>query len=134
MNRDQFIAEIEKSFSGQEMKIDREKNPMITFPAAQKDVGDVFLQDDGNEITVFVEKITHGHFACYETNITEHEREATITEDVINFLQALFSDKVLLFTTADKRSGGWATLAPDKDPMQLSANRTYYLWSKPYTP
>lgn len=133
MLSDHLISEIRKSFSGWEMQVDPEKNPIVSFPAAQKEVGAVLIHNDGDEATVFVEKISHGHFNCYNETRSQEEREMIIAEDVVGFLRALFSDRVLLFTSPDNRIGGWSRLDHGDGPVQLGANRKYYLWSKPYT-
>ena len=57
MIRDRLIPEIKKTFSGWEMEINPVDNPIIRFPAAQKDVGDVLVYDDGDEAIVCVENI-----------------------------------------------------------------------------
>ena len=41
MIRDRLIPEIKRAFSGWEMEINPVDNPIIRFPAARKDVGDV---------------------------------------------------------------------------------------------
>jgi hypothetical protein len=134
MIRDYLIPEVYNAFSGWEMQVNPESNPIVTFPAVQKEVGRLYIHDDGDEATVYVEKISHGHFNCYGGEaLSVQERERAIAEDVTHFLQSLFSDRILLFTSADKRLGGWATLDNGNGPAQLAAGRIYYLWSKPYT-
>ncbi len=134
MIRDCLIPEIQKAFSGWEMKINPVENPIVRFPAVQKEVGDILIYDDGNEVTMYVEHITHSHFTSYDETITQEQREAIVTEDVISFLQALFADQVLLHTTPDNRRGGWMRLDRQDGSVALSPEERYYLWSKPYEP
>ncbi|MHB1309248.1 MAG: hypothetical protein ACYC23_19390 [Limisphaerales bacterium] len=134
MIRDRLIPEIKKTFSGWEMEINSVDNPIIRFPAAQKDVGDVLVYDDGDEATVCVENISHGHFNPYDETISQEQREIAVTEDVISFLEALFADRVLLHTAPDHRMGGWTRLDLHDGPVELSPEQRYYLWSKPYEP
>jgi len=134
MIRDRLISEIKKTFSGWDMAINPVDNPIIRFPAAQKDIGDVLIYDDGDEATVYVENISLGHFNPYDETLTQEQREIAVTEDVISFLQALFADRVLLHTAPDHRMGGWTRLDLHHGPVALSPDRRYYLWSKPYEP
>lgn len=134
MIRDRLIPGIQKAFRGWEMTINPVENPIVRFPAVQKEVGDVLVYDDGDEATVCVESITHGHFNPYDETITQEQRDTIVTEGVISFLQALFTDRVLLHTTPDHRMGGWTRLDLHDGPVELSADQRYYLWSKPYQP
>lgn len=86
MIRDRLIPHIKKAFTGWEMKINPVENPIVRFPALQKEVGDVLVYDDGDEATVHVEHISHGHFSHYDETITQEQREMIVTEDVISFL------------------------------------------------
>lgn len=134
MIRDRLIPAIEKEFAGWEMTITPEENPIVRFPAVQEAVGDVVIYDDGDEATVCIEEITHGHFNPYDESLQETKRDEMVTEDVIDFLKALFTDRVLLNVCNDKGSGGWTRLDLQDGPVQLSRKHRYYLWSKPYEP
>jgi hypothetical protein len=134
MIRDRLIPEIKKTFAGWEMAINPVDNPIVRFAAAQKEVGEVLIYDDGDEATVYVENISHGHFNPYDETITQEQREIVVTEDVISFLQALFADQVLLHTAPDHRMGGWTRLDLQDGPVELSPDQRYYLWSRPYEP
>ena len=134
MIRDHLIPAIKKTFSGWEVEINPVDNPILRFPAAQKEVGDVLIHDDGHEATVYVGSISHGHFASYDEALSQDERETIITEHVESFLEALFTDRVLLHTTPDHRRGGWTRLDAGAGPVELSPDHLYYLWSRPYAP
>ncbi len=134
MIRNRLIPEIEKEFAGWEMSITPEENPIVRFAGFQKEVVAVVVYDDGDEATICIEGITHGHFNAYDDSLKEAERDRTVTEDVIRFLKALFSDRVLLHVSEDKRSGGWTRLDLLDSPARLSREHRYYLWSKPYEP
>jgi hypothetical protein len=132
MIRDLLITQIEKEFAGWEMTITPNENSIVRFPSVQKEVGGVVIYDDGEEATVCIEGISHGHFTSSDVSRAETGRDLEITEDVIDFLKALFSDRVLLFTTTDHKSGGWMRLDLQEGPAQLSSRYQYFLWSKPY--
>ena len=53
-----------------------------------------------------IDDLTHGHFAEYDDQLTETERERRIVEAVVEFLDALFADRVALWGQA-RVGGGW---------------------------
>lgn len=134
MIRDYLIPALKAEFSGWEISFDNPPQPVATFPACQDSVGKVTIYDEDDEVMVDIEKITHGHFHCYDEEVTEQDKkEKIIVQNVIDFLKALFSDRVLLFTNPNNRVGGYARLDIGDGPMELSPSYRYFLWSKPYT-
>ena len=107
-------------------------NRMMRIKAVHPAVGDLLVYDDGDEATVLIEKITHGHFAPYDYELTDEERDSIVTEMVIEFLQELFRDEVLLFKTPSNSMGGWRRLRFNDNPLDLKEDLEYYLWSEPY--
>ena len=133
MIRDSLIPALKREFAGWEIAFDAPPQPIATFPAAQAAVGRVLVYDDGDEATVLIEKVTHGHFNPYDQKLSETQRDEMVTEDVVDFLKALFSDRVLLHSSADNRTGGWTRLDLKDGPVELSSSLRYFLWSRPYT-
>src|SRR5688572_20645563 len=101
MIRDRLIPALKREFAGWEIQFDSPPQAIATFPSAQPNVGRVLVYDHGHEATVLIEKITHGHFNPYDDELSESERDEMVTDDVIDFLKALFSDRVLLHSRAD---------------------------------
>lgn len=134
MIRAHLIPALKAEFSGWEIDFAPEPPAIAAFPASQAAVGRVVIYDDGDEATVAIENITHGHFNPYDEGLSEEEREKVIVEDVIDFLKALFADRVLLSASANRGFGGWSRLDLREGPVQLSPSLSYYLWSKPYSP
>ena len=132
MIRDQLIPELQKVFARREFIVNPAGNPIIRFPGIQAEVGDVTIHDDGNEATIFVEHISHRHVRAYNDTLSIEQRDNIITEDEIEFLQELFSDRILLFTTPGNRIGGWMNLDEIDGPVPIIGERSYFLWSKPY--
>ncbi|MEN9217531.1 MAG: hypothetical protein Q6J33_00825 [Gloeomargarita sp. DG_2_bins_126] len=134
MLRDRLIPALQREFAGWEMQLDTPPRPIATFPAAQPAVGRVLIYDDGNEATVWIERIAHGHFHPYDATLSQAQRDEQVTEDVVDFLRALFGDRVLLYRTAAGGMGGWQRLDLDHAtpvPLGLSQSLRYYLWSRP---
>ncbi len=101
-------------------------DPVMTFQSAHPDVGDLAIMDDVDEATIYIGEITHSHFSCYDSEISEEERAQIIIEDLISFLDDLFADRVLIW--AKDTHGGWRTLSGDT---VLEPNARNYLWSGP---
>lgn len=132
MIRERLIPELKREFAGWEIEFAAPPQPIATFPAAQPAVGRVLIYDDGDEVTVLIENVTHSHFNPYDESLSEAERDKMVTEDVVDFLKALFSDQVLLHSSPDNRSGGWTRLDIEGGPVELSKSFRYFLWSRPY--
>jgi hypothetical protein len=100
------------------------------FPAAHCDVGNLTIWDDKHEATIGIGDITHGHFNPYDNTLTDEQVAQHVTEDVIEFLTALFADRVLLWKSLDNRSGGWRRLDYETQS-RLDTTALTYLWSGP---
>ncbi len=99
MIRDVLIPELQKRFPERGLQIDTTSNRIAAFPAALAEVGKVIIYDDGEEATVMIEHITHGHFNPYNPALSQDEVDRQVSEDVIDFLEALFEDKILLWVS-----------------------------------
>ena len=132
MIRDRLIPALKSEFAGLEIAFNAPPQPTATFPAAQQAGGRIFVYDDSDEATVLIENITHGHFNPYDGKLSEAQRDERVTDDVVDFLKALFSDRVVLHCSADKHRGGWMRLDLKEGPVELSPAFQYFLWSRPY--
>lgn len=105
--------------------------PDIFFPAAHAHVGDLVIADEGDEATVFVGRITHGHFGCYEEGLRPEDRERWVADQVADFVSALFEDRVLLWSALG--AGGWEVrndIVVDA-PASWLGIRSWFVWSRP---
>ena len=87
MIRDYLIPALKSEFPDREITFDIPPQAIATFPASQEAVGRVLVYDDGHEVTVLIEKITHGHFNPYDEKLEEEQRDKIATEDVVDFLK-----------------------------------------------
>jgi hypothetical protein len=103
------------------------------FPAAHPDVGDASVWADGDEAMVAVGSITHGHFGCYDEGLTTTQRRTRVVDDVVEFLDALFRDRVLLWKSPGPQpaSGGWRRLGHDSPYSLMDGGDLTFLWSGP---
>lgn len=132
MLHETIVENLKKEFPASGIAINEPPQPIAVFAAQQDAVGKAFVYVDGGEAIVEIEKITHGHFANYDEKLSEEERNQQIAEAVVDFLEALFDDRVLLFVNEDSRIGGWRRLDLTEDVGPLSPDYRHYFWSKPY--
>src|SRR5262245_46296989 len=99
--------------------------PQITIAASHAEVGDIVLQDDDKEITAYVGHFTHSHFSNYD-DLPSAEKEKIIADDVIRFLEDLFADRIVMWSS--HRGGGWHSI---DSPSSLSVGQKKYVWSGP---
>ncbi len=105
-------------------------DPIARLPLAHPGLGELQIFDDGDEATIYLTEITHGHFNPYD--ITDgNARDEWIVSQVIEFLDSLFDDRVLFFRTPDRRMGGWTVFDGDLTKLHLESGREYFCWSKP---
>ena len=80
--------------------------------------------------SIYIE-ITHGHFNPYDEVEDDAEREQWIVDEMIEFLDALFDDRVLLYRSPDRRMGGWTIFDDNIDKSVMEQGREYFVWSGP---
>jgi hypothetical protein len=132
MIRDHLIAAIKESFPSLPFLFSQSSNPVAKLQPPFAGIGTLDIYDDGEEATVDITEVTHGHFNPYDASLSEEQRDRQIVEDVISFLRALFADRVLLFRTPGRGIGGWVRLDVSPEPPTFDAGREYFLWSGPY--
>jgi len=76
------------------------------FPGVHPGIRGVSVYDEGDELTVAVDDVTHGHFAEYEDALSVADREARVVNAVVDFLHKLFADRVAVWGRPDA-AGGW---------------------------
>jgi len=137
---DHLIPKLIERFPDRGLKVMETTQPFAIFPAIHKDVGDIEIYDDGDELTLVAGKFTHGHFYNYDDNLTEDQKTAKIGEEVVEFLDAVFADRVV-FWGSHSGAGGWdrRDVSTEDDSQSvwpiggddLLENRNEYVWSGP---
>ncbi len=98
------------------------------FPGLHPGLRGVSVYDEGDELTVAVEDITHGHFAEYDATLPGGERERRIVDAVAEFLGDLFADRVAVWGRHDG-AGGWYRL--DLRDSDAPGGVAEFVWSGP---
>lgn len=132
MIRDKLIPILEQKYAGLGLRVGSPPNPVAVFPANHPSIGDLLIYDDGDEATVSIGEITHGHFNPYDATLTREEAETKVIDEVLGFLDDLFADKYLLWKSRDNGSGGWQHLDYTDGPVRPREKTDYFVWSGPF--
>jgi hypothetical protein len=130
MIRDYLVPALKDRFPERAFVFGEPPAPEATIVFPYPEIGPVEICDDGDEVTVFIGRVTHGHFGCYEESLSEDEKQKKIVADVTEFLAALFEDRVVLLRIFRGWSGGWRLLKPHEHPKR-SWFWEQFLWSRP---
>ena len=103
-------------------------DPCAVFPGTHPGIRGVSIYDDGHELTVCVDDLTHGHFAEYDDALPVPEQERRIVASVVEFLDTLFADKVAVWGQANV-GGGWYRI--DLDGSGGGPGVPEFVWSGP---
>lgn len=102
--------------------------PCAVFPGVHPGIRQVAIYDDGHELTVCVDDLTHGHFAEYTEGLSDSEWAGRVVETVVEFLAALFADQVVVWGQHNV-GGGW--YRPDLGGSGNRAGIQEFVWSGP---
>ena len=133
MIRDRLIPLLKEIYPDADWKSGESPDPIATFNAIHPDVGDLNIWDHGQEATIAIGTLTHGHFNPYEPEYSQDKIDEEVTEDVLEFLNSVFSDKVLIWKSKDESRGGWQRLDLGGEVRQFKDDEEYYVWSGPYS-
>jgi hypothetical protein len=110
-----------------------ESPPSIVIDAKHPEVGDVWIWGSDNELTVCVGKLTHCHFPAYDHDtLPEAARPAAVVQDVVDYLDALFSDRrVIRVRERDGQFLSSSNSPRSADLPALAPNEREFVWSGP---
>ena len=100
---------------------------VAAFPGIHPGIRGVSVFDDGHELTVVLDDLTHGHFSEYDGAVPEAERERRIVDAVVEFLEDLFADRVAVW--GQSNLGGW--YRTDLGESSAPAGVPEFVWSGP---
>ena len=129
--RDALVPKLRAAFPGELIRVGGEADALIVFPAKHPEIGDLVIQDEGDELTVIVGTITHRHFASQSPGSSAQFQAEQIATEVTEYLRQLFADEIEFY--GDGSRGG-ARARSDKERGLVSklllGTRTY-VWSGP---
>src|SRR3974390_2854947 len=129
MISDILITALKQRFPELPFSFGESPKPVTSLQSPCQALGQMDICDDGDEATVYF-TATHGHFSCYDESLSVEQREQQITDNVITFLDSLFSDRVVVWQVLGGLAGGWRVLKPGEDVPSPSVARRQFLWTR----
>jgi hypothetical protein len=130
MIQEHLIAGLKSTFPEKAFEYSHPPHPVASLQSPCEELGRLEISDDGYEATVYLTGATHGHFGCFDDQLSEAQKEAEISSDVIFFLRALFADRVVVWRFAGGLAGGWRVLQADEQLPKTSHLRKGFVWSR----
>lgn len=118
---DRFLIGFKQRFPAQRIAV-RASDSTVSIPCGNPAIGAIEVQDDLNELIVFVGDFTHGHFDCYVESLSPDEREEDVSRQVLDFLSDVFADKVE-FYRLEHGGGGWGPAGTGPEDSFTWSNR-----------
>src|SRR5215471_15066446 len=91
---EKLIPKLLARFPDRGLRVHEGRQPAASFPAAHAEVGDLLIDDDGDELTITVGELTHGHFTPKDYQLPSQEKEENLIERVMEFLDEVFADQI----------------------------------------
>ena len=120
-----MIKEIETTFSSLKFTVN-EENKLISIPSIHKEIGSIDIQDDYEELTIFVGDFTHWHCGYFDGKPENSEGIKEIVSEVSEYLRDMFNDKIFMWGNAMK--GGGSQLIEEG----FKTDKQGYVWSGLY--
>ena len=129
--RDALVPKLRAAFPTELMRVGGETEALAVFPAKHPEIGDLVIQDEGDEVTVIVGNITHRHFGSQSPRSSAHIQAEQIATEVTRYLHQLFADEIEFYGNGGR---GGARVRSDKERGLLSKlllGKRTYVWSGP---
>lgn len=131
--REALIPKLREAFPSMGIREDGPYEPLAVVPAKHPEVGDLVLQDGGDEITVYLGRITHRHFFAQDSEASADAsvQAEQIAAEVTEYLRQLLADEIEFY--GNGRSGGARSRSAKRRGFlsRLLFGRRTYLWSGP---
>jgi hypothetical protein len=117
--------EMRSQFPALQFSSDDERK-LISIPPVCNEVGSIDIQDDYDELTIFVGNFTHWHCGYFDEKSGNLDEVKEIVSEVAEYLQDMFNDKIFMWGSAMK--GGGTELIEEN----FKPNKQGYVWSGPF--
>lgn len=114
--------EIETRFPLLAFSYDNEKK-LISIPSKDKGVGSIDIQDECDELTIFVGNFTHWHCGYYDESSENQEQVKEIVSEVSEYLTDMFNDKIFMWGSSLEGGGS------EHIEEGFKTNKQGYVWS-----
>jgi hypothetical protein len=127
---DALIPELRVRFANRGLRCGSPPDPVAVFPAQCEGLGDLKILDDGDEVTIYLGDVTHGHVNPYDEATTTEAAVEWITSEVVEFLEELFSDRVVFWGIRGGGSSGWQMSFGGDIPRSIPREAEVFVWSR----
>jgi hypothetical protein len=133
---DILVPVLVERFSDRGLRLGAPPDPIALFPAKHPDVGDVRVWAEPYSARLAVGEIVWEHFNLnlWEPELDIKQASDRIANDVVRFLQELFTDRLLFWQSIDGKKAAWRERGDVgySGPLVID-DRLYrtYLWSAP---
>ena len=127
---DVLIPELRAKFADRGLRCGSSPDPIAVFPAQCEGLDDLKILDDGDEVTIYLGDVTHGHVNPYEEATTSEAAARWITTEVVEFLEELFEDRVVFWGIREGGSGGWQMSFNGDIPRSIPREAEVFVWSR----
>jgi hypothetical protein len=102
---------------------------VATFSAAHPGFGDLTIHDEGHEATIVLGTLMHTHIDASHSRHAAQGNERAVVEEVLEFLDDLFADRIVVWCIAGK-SGGYYYVGGKSEHVPQDAK--VFVWSGPF--
>ena len=78
MIRDLIVPAVQEAFPHKLFVVSSPPEPVLKLGSGCTDIGDLAIYDDGQEATVSITEITHGHFHPNDESLTQDQIDANV--------------------------------------------------------
>lgn len=130
--RQVLLPVLQERFPGRNLVIGEPPEPCAVFPGLHPGIRRVAIYDDGHELTVCLDDVTHSHFDVYGRRLTKREHAEQVVKMVVDFLTELFADRISVWGQHNM-GGGWSQIDQGGEP-DFWHGSPVFVWSGPWTP
>ena len=129
--REVLVPKLLAAFPDAGMLVGKGDEPLFVFPAKHSEIGDLIIQDEGDEITVILGNITHRHFCSDSAELDASQRADRIATELQEYLRGLFADEIEFYGNGSK--GGARSRSATKRGLlsKILLGKRSYVWSGP---
>ena len=136
---EEFSNLISKRSDYKKWKLEYSDRASLRYPSTTKEVGDIVIYDDQNELTLAVEEIYHTHFnpefgPSYDWPVGEKDT-VSIAKEAVKFIDSILNNRLVMWICyLDERpfSAGACPIEEIKEFVPEDA--VCYLWSGKFVP
>lgn len=130
MIRNILVPRLKERFKARGLQVFDGTRPFARFPSLIQELDGISIYDDGDEATIEIEPFTHSHVSAYGKELSEREAHEAVADSVIDFLDNLFADRLLFWTSNNRRIGGLMVFERPVTEAPADLRGDVFVWSR----